>query len=125
MGQNGGRGREDLTADAADPPCPIRQFYGNRGKRPGHLRLDKPSGSSPQCDQSPVLTALAGEARILAGEMPTEEQLQALGVSEPEARGWLAVQAMGDADGELSTDSIKNGSDVKTVKFSELTESEK
>jgi len=42
--------------------------------------------------------AAAGEARLLAGEMPTADQLRAMGMSESEARGLLAVLGMDSAD---------------------------
>jgi len=46
--------------------------------------------------------AAAGEARLLAGEMPTADQLRAMGMSESEARGLLAVLGMEDESDLLS-----------------------
>ena len=42
--------------------------------------------------------AAAGEARLLSGEMPSQDQLRAMGMSESEALGHLAVLAMEDAE---------------------------
>jgi len=42
--------------------------------------------------------AAAGEARLLAGEMPSQDQLRAMGMSESEARGLLAVLGMEDEE---------------------------
>ena len=49
--------------------------------------------------------AAAGEARLLSGEMPSQDQLQAMGMSESEARGMLAVMAMEDSDTTRFSDS--------------------
>ena len=47
--------------------------------------------------------AAAGEARLLSGEMPSQDQLRAMDMSESEALGHLAVMAMeGEDDGHYN-----------------------
>jgi len=48
--------------------------------------------------------AAAGEARLLAGEMPSQDQLRAMGMSESEALGMLAFYAAEDnaEDGKIA-----------------------
>lgn len=41
----------------------------------------------------------AGEANIIAGKMPSKEQLRAMNMTEAEALGKMAVLPMGELDG--------------------------
>ena len=48
--------------------------------------------------------AAAGEARLLAGEMPSQDQLRAMGMGESEARGLLAVLGMDSPENTAGTE---------------------
>ena len=52
---------------------------------------------------------VAGEANILAGKMPTSEQLRAMNMSEAEALGMMAVFQMGALDDAADAPSVTAG----------------